>query len=386
MSSPDISSQNAGVPNYAHYQVPQGTQESSGELTTQQAAQVLRQITPDQLDSLEKFSRLNDAEKTNVIKSLIGSPSLSPPSNDAAEQPMSPAGGNPWSSPSGFVAVLIALSNVAAVLTRNAVSDNKAIIQGEKAQYEMGVEAGKMAKEAKYAEAMADIMQGVGQIIAGAVGFAVVGAIGVQAAKASSTPSPHRDQADAVGGQMTSHRDQQLAKAKAERDEIAGDKSLTQEQKAEKLADKEAQVKTLEADSNAYATASDKQKARMDDKLAEKDPAFANLKQQRDKHEMDHQSFVASKTQNDRQIITLVGDSLKSIAAGSGQMMGAPFKMEQGEAEMWQAIYQAAGQIMGNFVTAFQNDMQSQQQMLDAVYQLQQKASDQYQQATSSHA
>ena len=205
MSSPDISSQNAGVPNYGVYQPPGGAEESSGEFTTQQATQILRNITPDQLDTLQKFNSLDGAGKTAIIKSLMETPSLPPPAADASDAPMSPAGGNPWSSPSGFVAVLIALSNVAATLTRNAVADNKAIIQGEKAQYEMGVEAGKMARDAKYAEAMADIMQGVGQIIAGAVGFAAVGAIGIQAAKSSSTKSPHRDQADQVDMQMQNH-------------------------------------------------------------------------------------------------------------------------------------------------------------------------------------
>ncbi len=61
------------------------------------------------------------------------------------------------------LAVLIALSSVAAVMARNAVEDNKALVQGLGAQYEMGVEAGKMARNAKYAEAMADIVGGISQ-------------------------------------------------------------------------------------------------------------------------------------------------------------------------------------------------------------------------------
>ena len=289
----------------------------------------------------------------------------------------------------------MALAVVASVLARNAVTDNKALISGLKAQYEMGVDAGQMAKDAKYAEAMADITNGIGQILSGACGMAMC--VGMGAAGSASVKSPHKDAADATEGKMNDYcvenspTEEKMQADVEERnklqDEINGEgispeeKEVKQNQLSEK--NKEIDTSQLRID---YAKADKKGKAELEDQLAQSDTKFADLKQERDKHQVAHDQYVAGELQNNRQIMQMFGQALTSIIGGSAQILAAPFKMIQGNYEMWQQIFQTASQVFGSFVTALTNDMQSQQQMVDSVVQMEQKAQDSYQQATATHA
>jgi len=299
---------------------------------------------------------------------------------------MSHAGGNPWTEASGFVAVLIALSEVAALLARNAFADSKTIAAGTAAEYEMGVEAGKMARDAKYAEAMADIVNGVGQLVAGGISLATAGAMARSAAKSRNASSPYKEQVDAYDVKMQNHLETKQAERKQLDKEIGhlpeGDAKTA---KQKELANRDEQIANIEVDAKEYAKLSKKeeltkdeatQKAKLEDKLAKNDPEFASMRQERDKMQMQHEQYVVQEAANNRTLIQMVGEGLKSSAMGLGQMAGAPFKMLEGNYQMWQQIFQTASQVFDKFIGALTSDMQSQQQMIDSLNQLEQKLSD----------
>ena len=383
-SNVNVSGQGGQIQNW-------GTESEEAVQTTQtQNKEAVQDITKDTLASISDAK----AEKAAGLSALstVDQPLLDEPAADASTAPMSAVGGNPWSSPSGFVAVLIALATVAAVLARNALLDNKAIVQGVKAEYEMGVEAGKMARDAKYAEAMADIAQGIGQIVAGAVGIGVAVGIAAQAAKNKNMDTPHKRAADDVDVQMQTRNQTQLEARQAERQKLQNElkdenqfpKGSTE--RADKKAELQQKNEEIAARERYATTTSSKEKADLEQELSVNDPDFKAMAEKRDGHLSSHDALVQQTIQNDKTFVQQVGQGLQSVVEGLGRMSGAPFKMIAAEYEMYHAIFQTAAQCFEKFISAFMNDMQSQQQMLDSCYQLEQKLSDENTRAMSSHA
>ncbi len=324
-----------------------------------------------------------------IPKSTVDHPSLDQPNPNASAHPMSPAGGNPWTTASGFVAVLIALSSVAAVMARNAVADNKALVQGLSAQYEMGVEAGKMARNAKYAEAMADIVGGIGALVSAGVGFGMAGVMIKQTKDTRSMESPYQKTSADLDTRMNNHVSQEgIDKATAERAQLQKDlgtlpaNSKAREDHEKLIANKDQQI----ADMKAYRDADPDNKAAAADKLAKSDGEFADLRRQKEQADTKHEAFKVEEGQLQRQLTQMIGQSLQGVSTGLTDLAKAPIKMIEGNYQMWQQIFQTASQVFANFIQAFTNDMQSHNQMVDSLNQLEQKMADDNTRAMNTHA
>ena len=377
----------------------QGQTQAWGPQTTDQPVKTTQIQNREEIEDLKKDtvtksdSSQGPHSTHNSANATAGRPALGAPTANASTYPMSPAGGNPWSEASGFVAVLVSLQNVAAKMARNALLDNKTIVEGTKAQYEMGVEAGKMQRDAKYAEAMADIANGVGQMVAGAASLATAGFMAKVAADGPSSQSAYKTQADATQVKMDQRATQIQETRIKQRDEMQAElgqmpPGTDRDKKQEAIDDKQKEID--QHASNVKAVKDNPKdvvaKEKMEDELAALDPQYAALRQQRDSQMGSHSSHVIQEAANKRTLIGLVGDGLKQIAGGAGQMAGAPFKMLEGNYSMWAAIFQTAGQCFDKFIGALTNDMQSAQQMIDSLNQLEQKLSDENTRAMSHNA
>ncbi len=291
------------------------------------------------------------------------------------------------------MAVLIALSSVAAVMAKNAVADNKALVQGLSAQYEMGVEAGKMAKNAKYAEAMADIVGGIGALVSAGVGFGMAGVMIKQTKDSQNISSPHQKTSADIETKMQNRvSDDHLTAARADKKQLEDDLtdfskfpqgSKAREDHEKLLTNKEDHINNMQEYKNATT---DADKAVAADKLAKTDGEFATLKQEKERSDVRHQSYVVEEAQLQRQLTQMIGQSLQGVSTGLTDLAKAPIKMIEGNYQMWQQIFQTASQVFSNFVQAFTNDMQSHNQMVDSLNQLEQKLSDENTRAMSSHA
>ena len=364
----------------------------SWEQTGQQPIQSTQASHTAEVTNLNKdmvaISEQKAAAVDRAAHSTSDQPELDGPNPHASSYPLSSQGGNPWTNASGFVAVLIALSSVASVMARNAVADNEALVKGLGAQYEMGVEAGKMARNAKYAEAMADIVGGITQLVSAGVGFAMAGVMIKQ-----NISSPHQKTSADLETKMQSRvSDENMAKARTEKQEMENDLNdfskfpIGSTQRADKeaaIANKETQINDMEAYKSATT---DADKAVAADKLAKSDGEFATLKQEKERSDVRHQSFVVEEAQLQRQLTTMIGQSLQGVSNGLGELAKAPIKMIEGNYQMWQQIFQTASQVFSNFIQAFTNDMQSHNQMIDSLNQLEQKLADDNTRAMSSHA
>ncbi len=335
-------------------------------------------------------------------------PALAKPSASASDAPMTSAGGNPWTDPSGFVAALISLNKVASTLARNSVADSNAIVKGEKAQYEEGVDAGVMAKDSQDAQAAQDIIQGIGSLVSAGIStfmtYKMVSASRRAASEKEYNQSPAgqamQQQLETKANSMKMS-DEEAATLQTRHDnleqELQGYKTEHPNPSAEEqqvINSKQQEMDRITADLDTHDAATvyanpyspDEVKAAAGQILTDRNPEFAKLQQKRDEGAQQYIQMTSSKAQTEQQTLQMAGQALSGLAEGFTKLATAPAQMIQGEYEMWQQIYQTASQIMGNFVSALQNDMQSQNQMIDSVTQLSQKAMDDNARAMSSGA